>query len=236
MKKHLILRRLAVFVSLLLVLSLFLVANGCNSRPQAPQAPTASGSPEAAASPAEPAAAGNTAPATAPGSKDACKLLTSGDLQAVQGEPLKDTKGTNRAEGGFFVSQCYFMLPTFSKSAVLTVTAAGKGEGARNPKQYWREIFHPKAEASGREDRGREKSKGKEGKEPGEVEIEQEKTPPQKVPGLGDEAFWEPSRIGGALYVLKGDVFIRISIGGLDNPETKMKKSETLAQKVLPRL
>ncbi len=238
MKKHLILRRLAVFVSLLLLFSLFFVANGCNSQQQAPQAPVTSGSPEAASSPAEPAAPNYTAPPKASDRKDACKLLTSGDLRAVQGESLKDTKGTNRAEGGFFVSQCYFMLPTFSKSAVLTVTAAGKGEGARNPKQYWREIFHRKAEASSREDRGREKSKPKESesKEPGEVEIEQEKTPPRKVPGLGDEAFWEPSRIGGALYVLKGDVFIRISVGGPDNPETKMKKSETLAQKVLPRL
>ena len=237
MKKHSITGR-PVFVGLLLLFSLLLSANGCNSQQQAPQAPATSGSPEAAASPSEPAVANNPAPAAAPGRKDPCKLLTSGDLQAVQGESLKDTKGTNRVEGAFFVSQCYFTLPTLSKSVVLTVTAAGEGEGARSPKLYWREIFHRRAEASSGEERGREKSGAKvgESKKPGEVEIESEGIPPQKVPGLGDEAFWEPSRLGGALYVLKGDVFIRISIGGPDTPETKMKKSENLAQKVLARL
>jgi hypothetical protein len=229
--------KMRIFGLSLVVLSLVLVADGCNSQQQAPT-PATTSSPEATASPAAPAAVDNTAPATAGGRKDPCKLLTSGELQAVQGEALKDTKGTSRPEGGFFVSQCYFTLATLSKSVVLTVTAAGRGDGARNPKQYWRETFHRQGEVSGKEDRSREAEKGKggENKERGDAETEQERTAPQRVSGLGDEAFWEPSRIGGALYVLKGDVFIRLSIGGPDNPETKMKKTQALAQKVLSRL
>ena len=60
--------------------------------------------------------------------------------------------------------------------------------------------------------------------------------PPKKIGGIGEEAFWSGGRFGGALYVLKGDLFIRISVGGPDNEETKIEKSKTLAQKALDRL
>ena len=65
---------------------------------------------------------------------------------------------------------------------------------------------------------------------------EEKAAPPQKIDGLGDEAFWTGNRVGGALYVLKKDIFIRISIGGPDNEETKINKSKALAQKALERL
>ena len=67
---------------------------------------------------------------------------------------------------------------------------------------------------------------------------EEEHAPPKKISGVGDEAFWFGSRVGGALYVLKGekDLFIRISVGGADNEETKINKSKALAQKALKRL
>jgi hypothetical protein len=35
---------------------------------------------------------------------------------------------------------------------------------------------------------------------------------------------------------LKKDVFIRVSVGGPDNEETKISKSKALAQKALQRL
>jgi len=35
---------------------------------------------------------------------------------------------------------------------------------------------------------------------------------------------------------LKGDAFISISVGGMDDEETKIKKSKALAQKALQRL
>ena len=48
--------------------------------------------------------------------------------------------------------------------------------------------------------------------------------------------FWSGNRVGGALYVLKNDVFIRISVGGPDNEAGKIDKSRALAQKVLEHL
>jgi hypothetical protein len=60
--------------------------------------------------------------------------------------------------------------------------------------------------------------------------------PPQKISGVGDEAYWTASRVGGALYVLKGNTYLRISIGGSSDQASQTKKSKTLAQKALARL
>ena len=66
----------------------------------------------------------------------------------------------------------------------------------------------------------------------------EEKTfiPPKKIDGIGDDAFWSPNPVGGAIYVLKKDVFIRLSIGGRDNEQGKLDKSKALAQKAIDRL
>jgi hypothetical protein len=60
--------------------------------------------------------------------------------------------------------------------------------------------------------------------------------PRKKISGLGDEAFWVSNRLGGILYILKGDAFISIGLGGTDDEETKLTKSKMLAQKALQRL
>jgi hypothetical protein len=120
---------------------------------------------------------------------------------------------------GLSVSQCYFTLTTSSNSISLTVMQKADGSDGRDPKHYWEEIFH----------RASDKEKGREG--------EREKAAaPEKIPGLGDEAFWTGNRVGGDLYVLKGNSYIRISVGGAGDQATKIKKSKDLAQMVLKRL
>ncbi|HSV62168.1 MAG TPA: hypothetical protein VLH83_02375 [Chthoniobacterales bacterium] len=145
----------------------------------------------------------------------ACTLLTKDETQAVQGEPFKNTKASDHSAAGLVVSQCYFELPTAVNSIVLTVTR--KAEGGRDPSDSWREIFY-------REESARKKEEGEEEKKP------------LKVDGLGDEAFWTGTRVGGALYVLKGNCYIRISVGGAGDQERKIEKSKTLAAMVLKRL
>jgi hypothetical protein len=145
----------------------------------------------------------------------ACTLLTKEDTQAVQGEPFKATKPTQHSVAGMNVSQCYFELPTPVNSIVLTVTR--KAEGGSDPSQSWREIFH-------REESARKKEEKEEEKEP------------LKVEGVGDEAFWTGNRVGGALYVLKGNCYIRISVGGAGDQAKKIESSKKLALAVLNRL
>ena len=100
-------------------------------------------------------------------------------------------------------------------SIVLTVTR--KADSGGDPVESWREIFHREESARKKEEREEEKK-------------------PLKIDGLGDEAFWTGTRVGGALYVLKGSCYIRISVGGAGDQEQKIEKSKTLAADVLKRL
>lgn len=150
---------------------------------------------------------------------DSCKLLTREEIQAVQGEPFVETKASGNSGAGLSISQCYFQLPQAVNSIVLTVTKKGDGPDARDPEKNWEQIFH-------REEKGEEK-----GKEREEGEHE-----PEKVEGIGDEAFWTGTRVGGALYVLKGNAYIRISVGGAGDQADKIRKSKALAQNILGRL
>lgn len=153
----------------------------------------------------------------------ACGLLTKEETQAVQGEPFKSTKASQGPGPGLKVSQCYFELPTPVNSIVLTVTRKADGATARDPRESWHELFY------GEHPRERESEREKEKEERGEKG-------PQKVEGTGDEAFWSGSRVGGALYVLKGESYIRISVGGAGDQAQKLEKSKTLAAFVLKRL
>ncbi len=160
--------------------------------------------------------------AQAPPSKskiDACALLTSKEIESVQGEPLKETKSSGSSAGQFAVSQCYFALPTSGNSISLTVMQKGDGSDARDPKEWWKQTF----------ERAHDKEKGRE-------EEEGKAAAPQKIDAVGDEAFWIANRVGGELYVLKGNSFIRISVGGAGDQTAKIDKSKKLAQAVLKRI
>jgi len=187
----------------------------------------ASASPGAMANPGTSPATPNTAAVKA--KIDTCSLLTSADLKEVQGEAVKEAQRSDRQDGGFIVSQCYYSLPTSSNSVVLNVTTPSEGGGAGNPRTFWKDTFGRKEEKG--KDRDREaKEKEKKGEE------SEESVPQQKIAGLGEDAYWLASRVGGALYVLKKDLFFRISVGGAGDEKSKLKKSKTLAQRVLNRI
>ncbi len=132
---------------ILVFFAFILTTAGCSrtSQPPANDSTTAS-SPVAVVSPALSAQPGATvAPADAAIVKpkvDACGLLTSDEVQAVQGEAIKETKLSGQATGGFNMSQCFFTLPTFTNSISLLVAHRGDGAGAHDPKEFWRETFH----------------------------------------------------------------------------------------------
>lgn len=155
------------------------------------------------------------APAINSADSDACALLTKEEIQAVQGEAFKETKPSQKSVSGLIVSQCYFELPTPVNSVVLTVTL--KAPGGRDPSESWQETFHREKTPERKKEEGEEKE-------------------PLKVEGIGDEAFWTGNRVGGALFVLKGNAYIRISVGGAGDQAAKIEKSKTLAASALKRL
>ena len=162
---------------------------------------------------------------------DACQLITNQEVQTIQGSPIKDAKSSEQSDGSFRIAQCFYSAETFNKSVSLAVTQSDPGNAkARNPTDYWKDTF-------GRYEGGRKEEEGDEEKKKSLGEQEEEKAaPPKKIDGMGDAAYWTASRVGGALYVLKNDVFIRISVGGPDTEEAKIKHCKDLAEKALSRL
>ena len=158
---------------------------------------------------------------------DACNLLTCAEIESIQNEAVKETRHSGSSQGGFSVSQCFFTLPTFTKSISLQLTQRADGAGGRDPREFWRDTFHRDGESE--KERERDK-KAREEEEEGEA------APPLQVAGVGDEAFWVASRVGGALYVLKGDRYVRVAIGGTGSRNDQIQKSKNLAQKVTSRL
>lgn len=205
----------------------FLLFTGCASKDSNPPASNTPGSSTTAASPSTKSSSSQPVKSKI----DACSLLTSDDIKSVQGESYKDAQRSDRQDGDFIVAQCYFALPTTANSVVLNVTTAGEG-ASTNPRKFWESTFTHSSEAP--RERDKEKDNAKSG---AKREAEEEEAPkPEKIAGLGEDAYWLASRIGGALYVLKGDEFFRISVGGAGDAKSKLNKSKTLAQRVLKKL
>lgn len=194
-------------------------------------AANSNGTANASASPATPSTVAKT-------DVDPCALLTSDEIRAVQGEAVKETKASRQSSGGLVSLQCYYGLATSANSISLAVTETDATKpGGTTAQAFWQKTFHGEAEREGKKERDDEKEKARDKKPGGEREEEEEKgAPPKPVGGVGDEAFWTASRVSGALYALKGQRFIRISVGGAGDEETKLKKSKELALKALQRL
>ena len=88
---------------------------------------------------------------------------------------------------------------------------AGFPKGALN---YWKSNF--------------EKAHDEEG-EKGEQEI-------VHVRGVGDDAVWSGNHLVGALYVLRRDTIVRISVGGPGTKTEKIAKARRLGARALARL
>ena len=178
------------------------------------------------------------APAPAPATKDfdPCSLLTASDIRSVQGERVSATKASRPERGRFAVSQCFFSLPTFSKSISLEVTRPGANEKEK-PSDQWKAMFRAASTTKKEKEEEEKKARARRGGR-GEEEGEKEKesSPPRKVPGVGDEAYWVGPSIVGGLYVRKGDSFFRLSIGGPDREEVRIEKLKKLGRKAVQRL
>jgi hypothetical protein len=223
----------------ILIFGLFFVSTGCTSNDSTAPAnvPSATASsPAVMTSPTATPSSSGPATSAVKAKVDVCALLTSDDLKSVQGEAVKEAQRSDRRDGDFIVAQCYYSLPTTSNSVVLNVTTANEGQSAGNPKQFWEDTFGRDEAKGGGRAKEREREKAKKDKPKAGGEEEEADAAPEKVDRLGDEAFWIASRVGGALYVLKKNVFFRISVGGAGDEKAKLKKSKTLAQQVLKRI
>jgi hypothetical protein len=206
-----------------------------------PPAPAANASPAAAgvpAAPGAPPAAGGGGNSNA--DADACRLLTSEEIQAVQGEGVKTTKATDASSGPLSVSQCIYETTNFTNSVSLTLTSKNYKVQGEGPREFWRKNFGGERgrerEGEGEHGKERREKERREGRGGARGEEEEEGLPPTRVRGVGDDAYWVGNDKAGALFVLKGDKFIRISLGGGGRREEKIEKTRTLALRALKRI
>jgi hypothetical protein len=148
-----------------------------------------------------------------------CALLSGADIREVQGEEPTDAQGSEHLSGGLRMSQCFYRLPTFNQSVSIEVVRASAD--AQGPvKDYWRQKFHGDAQV----------------REGGHTEREregEEETRTRRVAGIGDEAYWSGGDEGGALYVLKKESVISVSVGGPEDEAGKIRKAKALVQRIL---
>src|SRR5262245_41641085 len=73
-----------------------------------------------------------------PSMPDACKLLTSDDVQSVQGERVEEIKPGAQPGGDLRISECVFRTTTPAKAVSLALAEPSR----RQPRDYWRKRFH----------------------------------------------------------------------------------------------
>ena len=152
----------------------------------------------------------------------------------MQGEGLKSTKGSDSVSGALSVSQCFYETANFTNSVSLTLTRKSGDARGESPREFWKKNFGGGKEARGKKEHEKKGERDKE--RGGRVEEEEGGLPPTRVSGVGDEAFWVGNDRVGALYVLRGDKFIRVSVGGAGKQDEKIKKTKALAERALKRI
>jgi hypothetical protein len=158
---------------------------------------------------------------------DACTVLTSADVQKVQGDQVQETKPSTQPAGGLVMSQCLFRTASPSNSVSVAIASAG----SVSPRAFWQKQFHSAKPESGEGEKEKPTAKNKPTRE-----EEGESPRPRTIQGVGEQAYWVGSPLVGALYVLKGNTFLRISVGGVREEAARIEKSVALARLALKRL
>jgi len=148
--------------------------------------------------------------------RDPCRLLSDAEIRAVQGHAPIQKIPNEQPTGSFRFTQCLYRTPEFASSVSVALGLPLATDSKRSgPRRYWQTQFKREVSAA-----------------PGRKEEE----PPKPMAGLGDEAFWVGDPVTGALYVLKGEVFLRLSVGGPPDQAEKIKRAKALALYALKRL
>ena len=165
------------------------------------------------------------------GNVSVCALLTSREIEAVQGESVKGTSSTLQVIGGMNFSQCVFHTQTAAKSISLEVaTVNHSASSATTPREFWRKQFYAFKKKKKNLPAGAKPAKGL------MTDPQKDERKPRRISGVGEEAYWVGNPVTPILYVLQGDVFLRLSVGGIRDESARLEKSKALARAAVRKL
>jgi hypothetical protein len=144
---------------------------------------------------------------------NACQVLSARDVARVQGARPKSTKLKETNNRELQVSQCLFTLPRLSDSVSVDVMRG-------DTRGFWKKHF------DGVRDEQLASTKPRPEREAHAIRVD----------GIGDAAVWSGNRLAGALYVMKGETIVRVSVGGDATQEQKIERAKKLATRALRRL
>lgn len=174
---------------------------------------------------AAPAGAGTT-------SDGACSVLDPGRVAAVQEAAVVAADARTREVGGLELRTCFYRAADLSRSVSFEVVSSAD-DAPEAATRRWRELFHPPAAAGAPEKPRSRRFAGDVAPADAATAGRAEALP---VAGLGDEAFYVGTAVYGALYVLRGPVYLRLSVGGPGDLDAKLARARALAEGALRRL
>jgi len=75
--------------------------------------------------------------------KDACTLLTGAEIEAVQGEPVSETKTSVQPNGEMLITECLYQTITSAKSVSVALAALSSAKPSTlTPRKFWQKQFH----------------------------------------------------------------------------------------------
>lgn len=130
----------------------------------------------------------------------ACALISGNEVAAARDDRITRQQQTSTTRGPFVVSRCFYQAADFHNSVGLELVAGSR----ETTRALWTQRFL-EFEADGIE-----------------------RTAPQRVTGLGDDAWWTDNGRFASLYVLLGDRYLAVDLGG-GNQENRLEVARRLA-------
>lgn len=181
------------------------------------------------------AAAASPAPGAA-AAPNACGLFDNEAVAQALGAGSVDARAGRRDGSGLEISTCYLRAGDSARAVSVELRSSGATTDAR---RHWRTLFDGEDAASEPEaERESENEERRFRRAPGDPSAPTA-TPPAgavRIERLGDEAYFIGTAAYGALYVLRGDVYLRLSVGGAGDLDTKLELARALALLALRRL
>lgn len=149
---------------------------------------------------------------------DPCTLISVEEMGDVQQTTVTDRKPTTERAKSLRIEHCYFASSAPARAVSLSVIRAD-ADAPSAARDYWMRTFHPAPKPVVATPRPPRK-----------------KDPARPIDDVGEEAFWIGDQRAGTLYVWSHGVVLRISVGGVADPEERIRRSRTLAVAALKRL